>query len=139
MKTDLTCTLRLCRLLRKLPTKDQHRCAAGIPGPLLELRSGSLPGTNSTRKRSSGLRASCCPGDRPRIHMAVMEERRCLFLSEMVNSQSYLKSFISTQGEGRDFSSVRNLLGRAPFRVRGLLPAALYFPRSCSVECFTWQ
>jgi hypothetical protein len=71
--------------------------------------------------------------------MAVMEERRCLFLSEMVNSQSYLKSFISTQGEGRDFSSVRNLLGRAPFRVRGLLPESEHMRNKANTLSFDWK
>ncbi len=29
--------------MSRLSTEDQYRCAAGIPGPMLELRSGSLP------------------------------------------------------------------------------------------------
>lgn len=34
---------KLNRLLDRLSTEDKYRCAAGIPGPVLELRSGSLP------------------------------------------------------------------------------------------------
>lgn len=30
-------------LLNRLPMEDRYRCAAGIPGPVLEMRSGTLP------------------------------------------------------------------------------------------------
>ncbi len=34
----------LNHLLSRLSIEDRYHCAAGIPGPALELRSGTLPG-----------------------------------------------------------------------------------------------
>lgn len=42
----------LNRLLSRLSTEDKYRCAAGIPGPVLELRSGTLP---KNIARSNGI------------------------------------------------------------------------------------
>ena len=45
--------LKLNHLLKKLSIEDRYRCVAGIPGPILEMRSGTLPRELARCKRIS--------------------------------------------------------------------------------------